>query len=59
SLFIINKGLSDIETIILPAESGMDHISSTYVRELIKYEKPINSVVPEGARKIIEDYLNK
>lgn len=59
SLFIINKGLSDIETIILPAESGMDHISSTYVRELIKYEKPIDSVVPEGARKIIEDYLNR
>ncbi len=59
SLFVINKGLSDIETVILPAESGMDHISSTYVRELIKYQKPIDEVVPNGAKKVIEEYLNK
>ena len=59
SLFVINKGLSGIDSVILPAESGMDHISSTYVRELIKYQKPIDEVVPEGAKKIIEDYLNK
>jgi pantetheine-phosphate adenylyltransferase len=59
SLFVINKGLSGIDSVILPAESGMDHISSTYVRELIKYQKPIDEVVPEEAKKIIEDYLNK
>ena len=57
SLFIINKGLSGVETVVLPAESGMDHISSTYVRELIKYNKPFDTVVPEGAKQIIEDYL--
>ena len=59
SLYVINKGLGEIETVILPAESGMDHISSTYVRELIKYQKPIDEVVPKGAKEIIEDYLNK
>lgn len=59
SLFVINKGLTDIETVILPAESGFDHISSTYVRELIKYQKPIDSVVPLGARKIIEEHFNR
>ena len=58
SLFVINKSLGGIETIILPAESGMDHISSTYIRELIKYKKSIDGLVPNGAKKIIEDYLN-
>lgn len=59
SLYVINKGLGEIETVVLPAESGMDHISSTYVRELIKYQKPIDDVVPEGAKKIIKEYLEK
>ena len=59
SLYVINKGLGEIETVVLPAESGMDHISSTYVRELIKYRKSIDEVVPEGAKMIIEGYLNK
>lgn len=57
SLFVINKGLGAPETIVLPAESGMDHISSTYVRELIKYNKSLEGAVPEGARQVIEDYL--
>lgn len=59
TLFIINKNLGVPETIVFPAESGMEHISSTYVRELIKYNKPIDGTVSEGAKKVIEEYLNK
>ncbi len=59
SLFIINKSLGVPETIVLPAESGMDHISSTYVRELIKYNRPLDGAVPNGAIKVIEKYLNE
>ncbi len=59
SLFIINKGLGTPETVVLPAESGMDHISSTYVRELIKYNKSIDEAVPDGAKEVILAYLNK
>ncbi len=59
SLFIINKNLGAPETIVLPAESGMDHISSTYVRELIKYNKPLSDVVPQGALEVINEYLKK
>lgn len=57
SLYIINKGLGIPETVVLPAESGMDHISSTYVRELLKYGKPVEEVIPSGAREIVEEYL--
>ncbi len=59
SLFVINKNLGAPETIVLPAESGMDHISSTYVRELIKYNKSLEGVVPNGALEVIEEYLSK
>lgn len=57
SLFVINKGLGAPETIILPSESGMDHISSTYVRELIKYDKPLEGAVPQGAIEVIKAYI--
>ena len=59
TLFIINKNLGVPETIIFPAESGMEHISSTYVRELIKYGKDIKDTVTDGAKQVIEEYLNK
>ena len=35
----INRRLSGIETILLPAEPGMDIISSTMVRELTRFGK--------------------
>lgn len=57
SLFVINNALGIPETVILPAESGMDHISSTYVRELIKYGKPIDGVVPTGAKEVLDSYF--
>ena len=57
SLYIINKDFGVPETIILPSESGLDHISSTYVRELVKYGKPYDNVVPDGAYEIVSEYL--
>lgn len=59
SLFVINKSLGAPETVVLPAESGMDHISSTYVRELIKYNKSLEGAIPHGALEVIEEYLGK
>ena len=59
SLFVINQKLGVPETVVLPAESGMDHISSTYVRELIKYNLPLEDAVPKGAVRVINEYLGK
>ncbi len=58
SLFIINKDLGVPETVVLPAESGFDHISSTYVRELIKYGKDLETAVPQGAIEVINRWKN-
>jgi pantetheine-phosphate adenylyltransferase len=57
SLYIINKDLGVPESVILPAESGLDHISSTYVRELIKYGKSLDEVLPKGALEVVNDWM--
>ncbi len=59
SLYIINKGFGVPETVILPSDSGLDHISSTYVRELVKYGKDYADVIPQGAFEVISAYLAK
>lgn len=54
-LSLINRSFSpSFETLILPAKAEYQHISSTVVRELIKYEKPLNGYVPDE----ILDFLN-
>lgn len=55
----INRLLApEIETVLLPAEPRYSAISSTYVREFIRYGKPLDAVVPEAVlddiRKMIE-----
>ncbi len=42
----INKQLSGIETVIFFAESGMEHISSTMVKELMQFGKDISQFLP-------------
>ena len=42
----INKQLSGIETVIFFAESGMEHISSTMVRELMQFGKDVSQFLP-------------
>lgn len=42
----INRNLSGIETILLPAEPSLAHISSSMVRELIHYGKNVKEYLP-------------
>ena len=56
SLSIINRSFdSSFETVILPSKAEYQHISSTVVRELVKYGKDVRGYVPEA----IEDMLKK
>lgn len=51
---LINRELSpDVETIILPASPEVAFISSTMVRELIKYGVDFSQYVPKAVREII------
>ncbi len=49
SLYDINHSLSGVETIILPAKCDLQFVSSTFVRELIKYNRSLDGYVPEAA----------
>lgn len=46
-LSIINRSFDPyFETLIMPSKAEYQHISSTVVRELIKYKKPLEGYVP-------------
>lgn len=54
TLFEINRSLAGAESIILPAKKEYEYISSTFVRELIKYKRPLTGYVPENAIDILK-----
>ena len=58
-LCAINRELGNVDTVVLPASGALSHISSTYARELIRYGKPLEGVLPAPAAKIIEGYLHE
>lgn len=46
----INRKLGEVETILLFTEPELTSISSTIVRELIKYGKDISQFIPKGMK---------
>lgn len=44
----MNRSLSGIETVILFTEPELTHISSTIVRELIRYGHDVGNFIPKG-----------
>lgn len=42
----INRMLTGVETILLPAEPGLDSVSSTVVRELSHFGKDVSPLLP-------------
>lgn len=53
-MYMINSELcSDIDTIFMPADKNLAHVSSSAVRELLYFGKDIKGFVPEGIREYI------
>ena len=44
----VNRKLSGVETIILFTEPELTHVSSTIVRELLRYGHSVKDFIPEG-----------
>jgi pantetheine-phosphate adenylyltransferase len=52
----VNKMLApNIQTVLLMCDPKLQHISSTYVRELLKYKKEINEMVPQSVSEYISN----
>ncbi len=55
-LFSINRELAPgIETVFIPTRAELAHISSTMVRELIRYGRDFSAFVPAEVRELMED----
>ncbi len=51
----INRFLDpDIETVFIPSSAGYAFISSTFVREMIKHEKPLDGALHPDAVKLLK-----
>ncbi|MGB4568601.1 MAG: pantetheine-phosphate adenylyltransferase, partial [Dysgonamonadaceae bacterium] len=46
----LNRTISGIETFVLFTEPQLTHISSTLVRELLRYGRDISEFVPAGMK---------
>ena len=55
----INRHLAPVDTVWLPARPSLSFISSTFVRELIKYERSLDGALHPDALHIIEAALIK
>ena len=55
----INLELGGVDTIVFPTTGCLAHISSTYARELIRYERPLTLAVPAPAAAVIERYFHE
>lgn len=50
-----NKRHSGVETILLPAESGMEEVSSSLVRRYIREGKSTEGLLPDAARDALSE----
>lgn len=58
-LATINRGLgSHPETVLLPAKPEFLHISSSYVRDMIKYRQPLDGIIPKNATEYLLSLLS-
>lgn len=56
NLAAINRSLTGVETMLLPARGEVRHISSTFVRELLKYDRSLDGNVPPEAISLIRQF---
>lgn len=57
---IMKRFDSELETVILPTSPSLSAISSTYVRDLLKYGCDLDDAVPDACReRMINIYKNK
>lgn len=56
-LYVINRDIGGVDTLFMPSRPEYKHISSTFVRDMIKFGRDITPYVPAGAAGCIEKML--
>ena len=53
----INRALeASLDTVLLPARTEFLHVSSTMVREMVKYQRPLEPYMPAAAIKLMKGW---
>lgn len=50
---LMNRHLSGVETVFLPAEQRYAHVASSLVKDIARYGGPIDDLVPPGAAEAV------
>ncbi|WP_298031331.1 pantetheine-phosphate adenylyltransferase [uncultured Dysosmobacter sp.] len=57
---LINRGLHpELETLLLPASAAYQHFSSSMVREMIRYNQPLEQYMPPSIIPLVRDMMKK
>ena len=47
---LMNRHLSGVETVFLPGEPSLEHVSSSLVKEVVRYGGDVSGLVPDDVR---------
>ncbi len=56
-LFAINRSIGGYDTLFVPSFPEFKHISSTFVRDMIKYGRDVTPYVPKGVEAFIKEKM--
>lgn len=54
---LMNRHLTGVETVFLPGEPSLGHVSSSLVKEVVRYGGDVTGLVPEPVRRALEERL--
>jgi pantetheine-phosphate adenylyltransferase len=52
---LMNRHLSGVETVFLPGDPGLEHVSSSLVREVHRYGGDVSALVPDGVMAALRE----
>lgn len=52
---LMNRHLTGVETLFLPADPALEHVSSSLVKEVARYGGDITGLVPDAVRDALRD----
>ena len=50
----MNRHLTGVETLFLPGDPGLDHVSSSLVKQVAAYGGDVTGLVPEPVRQALQ-----
>jgi pantetheine-phosphate adenylyltransferase len=56
---LMNRHLTDVETVFLPGDPAFGHVSSSLVKEVVRYGGDVSGLVPDHVRDALVDRLRR